>query len=182
VVARGPTLAAPKRMPDMTRWLARRRVPLGFLFAAVTLWLAQPTRRSLAIGATVGIAGELIRIWAAGHVEKGREVTVSGPYRVTRHPLYVGSTVIGAGLAIAAGSLSVALLIAAYLAVTLTAAIRTEEAHLTDKFGAAYPEYRNGRAPEVRRRFSAARAWRNREYRAVIGLAAALALLLWKTL
>lgn len=166
----------------LSGWLARKRVPLGFVFGAVALWLAQPTRRSLAIGAAVAIAGELIRIWAAGHLEKGREVTMSGPYRVTRHPLYLGSSVIGAGLAIAAASLPVAIVIVAYLAVTLTAAIRMEEAHLTDKFGSAYPEYRDGRATEVRRRFSLARAWKNREYRAVVGLAVALALLSWKAL
>ena len=166
----------------VSRWLARKRVPLGFLFGGLALWLATPTRRSLAAGATVAIAGELIRMWAAGHLDKGREVTVSGPYRLTRHPLYLGSSVIGAGLAIAAASPAVAILIVVYLAVTLTAAIRTEEAHLTDKFGAAYPQYRDGRAPDVGRRFSLVRAWRNREYRAVIGLALALALLLAKTL
>ena len=165
-----------------SRWLARKRVPLGFLSGGLALWLASPTRRSLAAGSVVAIAGELIRIWAAGHLEKGREVTVSGPYRLTRHPLYLGSSAIGAGLAIAAASPAVAILIVVYLAVTLTAAIRTEEAHLTDKFGAAYPQYRDGGAPDVARGFSLARAWRNREYRAVIGLALALALLLAKTL
>lgn len=166
----------------LPRLIARRRVPLGFLLGAVALWLAQPTRRSIAAGAAVAAIGELVRIWAAGHLEKGREVTTSGPYRFTRHPLYLGSTVIGIGLAIAAANVPVAVVIGAYLAITLTAAIRTEEAHLTHKFGAAYPEYRDGRAVDVPRRFSAARALRNREYRAVIGLAAALALLLWKTL
>src|SRR5919106_3708853 len=102
--------------------LARWRVPLGFVFGAAVLWLARPTLRSLAIGAAVAVVGEMIRIWAAGHLEKGREVTVSGPYRLTRHPLYVGSTVMGVGLAIAAASWIVALLVIAYLAITLTAA------------------------------------------------------------
>jgi protein-S-isoprenylcysteine O-methyltransferase Ste14 len=169
-------------MDSVLRWLARRRVTLGFVCAAVALWLARPTPRSLAIGSAIAIAGELLRIWAAGHLEKGREVTVSGPYRFTRHPLYVGSSLIGAGIAIASASAVVATLAAVYLIATLTAAIRSEERHLTDKFGAAYPDYRQGRAPEAARRFSAARAMRNREYRAVSGLAAALALLAWKTL
>ena len=107
---------------------------------------------------------------------------MSGPYRLTRHPLYLGSTIIGIGLAIASASVVVALLAGIYLAVTLTAAIATEEAHLTAKFGGAYPEYREGRAPGVSRRFSAARAMKNREYRAVAGLLAVLALLSWKAL
>lgn len=169
-------------MSSVLRWLARRRVALGFAAGAAAVWLAQPTRRSLALGAAVAVAGEAMRIWAAGHLEKGREVTVSGPYRLTRHPLYFGSTVIGIGLAIASASLVVGALVAAYLAVTLTAAIATEEAHLTDKFGEAYPAYRAGRAGETRRRFSWARAMRNREYRAVIGVLATLALLAWKAL
>jgi protein-S-isoprenylcysteine O-methyltransferase Ste14 len=159
--------------------IARLRVPLGFLFAAVALWLARPTPRSLQVGLAIALAGEAIRLWAAGHLEKGREVTASGPYAFTRHPLYAGSTVMGIGLAVAAGSLAVGGLIAAYLAVTLTAAIRTEERHLTEKFGDRYPEYRDGRV-KVARRFSLERVMRNREYRAVLGLVIGFALLWWK--
>ena len=166
----------------MFTYLARRRVAFGFIAGIAALWLAQPTPRTLAVGAVIAACGELMRIWAAGHLEKGREVTSSGPYRLTRHPLYMGSTVIGIGLAIAAASVIVAMLVAAYLAITLSAAIMTEEAHLTEKFGAAYPAYREGRIEAPARRFSAARAMRNREYRAVIGLLAALALLSWKAL
>ena len=134
-------------MNRVLAWLARRRVLLGFVGGAAALWLARPTPRTLAIGAAVAFAGELIRIWAAGHLEKGREVTASGPYRFTRHPLYFGSTLIGIGLAIAAARVVVAVLVVGYLAVTLTAAIATEEAHLTEKFGGAYPAY-----PLARRR------------------------------
>lgn len=159
--------------------LARRRVPLGFVFGVAALWLADPVPRLLWIGAIVAFAGEAIRIWAAGHLEKGREVTASGPYAWTRHPLYLGSTLIGAGLAIGASSAAVAILVFGYLAVTLTAAIRTEEAHLTEKFGAAYPEYRAGRH-SVLRRFSLERAMRNHEYRAAIGVVVVLGILMWK--
>jgi protein-S-isoprenylcysteine O-methyltransferase Ste14 len=167
---------------SVTRAIARRRVPIGFAAGAAALWLAAPTPRSLAAGAIVAAAGEAIRIWAAGHLEKGREVTSSGPYRFTRHPLYLGSSIIGAGLAIAASSAIVAALVIGYLAVTLSAAISTEEAHLTEKFGGAYPAYRAGQNEAVTRRFSASRAVRNREYRALAGLAGVLALLAWKAL
>jgi hypothetical protein len=68
----------------------------------------------------------------------------------------------------------------AYLALTIGAAIRSEETHLTEKFGSAYPDYRDGRVAQISRRFSIERAMRNREYRAVVGLAAVLALLAWK--
>jgi hypothetical protein len=157
--------------------LARRRVASGYALALLAFWLADPTPRSLAIGGAIAAVGEAVRIWAAGHLEKGREVTSTGPYAITRHPLYAGSTIMGAGFAAAANSVVVAALVAAYLALTITAAIRSEEAHLTDKFGERYPAYRDGSAAPVARRFSVARAMRNREYRAFAGVAATFALL-----
>jgi protein-S-isoprenylcysteine O-methyltransferase Ste14 len=169
-------------MTDVRRRFARYRVRLGFIVASAGLGLARPTARTLVIGAAIALVGEAIRIWAAGHLDKGREVTSTGPYRFTRHPLYVGSTIIGVGFAIASGSWIVGILVATYLAVTITSAIRSEEGHLTDKFGGAYPAYREGRAIEMRRRFSVERVMANREYRAVAGLVAALALLAWKAL
>jgi protein-S-isoprenylcysteine O-methyltransferase Ste14 len=165
---------------SLLRRIARLRVAIGFVAGVFAVWLARPTWRSLAAGAVVAIAGEGVRVWAAGHLEKGREVTSSGPYAFTRHPLYFGSTLIGIGLAIASASGVVSALVLAYLAITLTAAIRTEEAHLTEKFGDAYPAYRDGKAAGERRRFSAARAIRNREYRAGLGLLLVLAVLAWK--
>lgn len=162
---------------ESMRRLARWRVPLGYLLGIVAFWFAMPTRTSLVAGALIGAAGEALRVWAAGHLEKGREVTSSGPYRFTRHPLYAGSIVMGAGFAIAAHSLIVAAVVGLYLAITITAAIRSEEAHLTAKFGAAYPEYRDGRSNAVVRRFSLERALRNREYRALVGFCAVIALL-----
>jgi protein-S-isoprenylcysteine O-methyltransferase Ste14 len=169
-------------VPELTRTLARYRVRIGFAAAVVAVWLADPTPRSLAAGAAVACVGEALRIWAAGHLEKGREVTASGPYRFTRHPLYLGSTLIGIGFAVASAHVVPASIVLAYLAITLTSAIRSEEAHLTEKFGAAYPEYREGRATGPPRRFSAARAVRNREHKALAGLVLMLALLAWKTL
>lgn len=158
-------------------FLARRRVPLGYVFGALALWLAQPTRATLIAGGVVAAVGEALRIWAAGHLEKSREVTTTGPYALTRHPLYVGSTIMGLGLAIASDSALVGAIVIGYLAVTLTAAVRSEEAHLTDKFGGDYPAYRGGAVGRSGRRFTIARAMRNREYRAAIGSAAAFALL-----
>ena len=138
-----------------------------------------PTRAHAGVGAVVALVGEALRIWAAGHLEKGREVTASGPYRFTRHPLYLGSALIGVGLAIASASVVVGVLVLAVSRRDADRGDRTEEAHLTEKFGARVSQ-RIAKAARRRRRarrFSLARAMRNREYRAMIGLAAALALL-----
>ena len=102
-------------MADPLKWLARRRVTLGFLCGAAALWLARPTWTTWAIRCGIALVGEIVRIWAAGHLEKDRQVTSSGPYRFTGHPLYVGSTIIGIGFAIAASSLIVAALVGLYL-------------------------------------------------------------------
>jgi protein-S-isoprenylcysteine O-methyltransferase Ste14 len=159
------------------RRIARLRVPLGFVFGVAAVALSHPSASSLLLGGIVGACGEVVRIWAAGHLEKGREVTRSGPYRWTRHPLYAGSSIMGVGLAIASRSAIVSVLVLGYLAVTIGAAIRTEEAHLSRKFGGEYDAYRHGTAAPVARRFSAARAIRNREYRAALGFAVVLAIL-----
>ena len=169
-------------MPSVTARLARYRVRLGFLAAIAAFVLARPTVTSVAWGAAVAALGEALRFWAAGHLEKGREVTASGPYRLTRHPLYVGSSIMGVGFAVASASAAAAALVGIYLLLTIGAAIRSEESHLTEKFGRAYPEYREGRSAIAPRRFSLARAWQNREYRSLAGVLAALALLLWKAL
>jgi protein-S-isoprenylcysteine O-methyltransferase Ste14 len=165
---------------SVTRRLARLRVPLGFLFAIVVMWLATPTWRTLAWGLPIAALGEALRIWAAGHLEKSREVTRSGPYRWLRHPLYVGSSLMAAGLAVAAGSLVVAAIVAIYMTATITAAILTENAFLRQTFGADYAAWQAGTMPTVMRRFSLERAVRNREYRALTGFLVFAALLAYK--
>ena len=164
----------------MTRLLARFRVFLGFVCGIAVFALARPTKQSIVFGLPVAFAGEAIRIWAAGHLNKGREVTRSGPYRLVAHPLYLGSSLIGAGLAIGSGSLAVVAIVAVYLLVTLTAAIRSEEAFLRRTFGSAYEEYRRNRVVDPARRFSWTQAMANREYRAIAGVLVALLLLVFK--
>ena len=166
----------------MTAWLVRRRVSLGFVAAAVALVMSHPTWSTWRAGLLVAIAGEGIRMWAAGHLEKSREVTRSGPYRWTRHPLYLGSAVMAIGIVIASRSAIVALVAALYIGVTIPAAIRAEEAFLRRTFGDTYDRYRRSEAEPVSRRFSLERAIRNREYRAAAGLIGGFALLALKVL
>jgi protein-S-isoprenylcysteine O-methyltransferase Ste14 len=168
----------------MLRVLARYRVTLGFVVGTICFVLARPTKTSLMWGAGIAIVGELIRLWAAGHIDKGREITRSGPYRFVRHPLYLGSTMMALGFALASGSTVVVVLVMAYMIATLGAAMWTEERALDEKFSGEYAAYREGRAAAVERPFSWARVVANREYRAAAGLALGLsllaALLLWR--
>ena len=170
----------------MMATLARWRIALGFVCGALVFWLAKPTGTTLVAGMSIAVVGECLRVWASGHLNKAREVTVSGPYRWSAHPLYVGSSVMGAGLAIASNSVTVAGVIALYLAVTLTAAIKNEEAFLRRTFGDRYDRYRHERPAvavadeDAKRQFSLEQAMANREHRALAGLAVAVLLLVLK--
>ncbi len=94
-------------MSERTRWqaIARRiRVPLGFVFAGVFLWLAQPTWKTMLLSLLLVVPGVGLRAYAAGYVRKNAELTFTGPYAYTRNPLYLGSMLIAFGFALAAGS------------------------------------------------------------------------------
>jgi len=163
----GSTVGDRSRIADA---FARRRVRLGFVVALSALVLARPSWTTWRVGFAVAIVGEVIRVWAAGHLEKGREVTRSGPYRWTSHPLYLGSSIMALGVVLASRSLVLAGVVIVYMAITLTSAILIEERFLRGAFGSTYDEYKSSQAQPVERRFSVERARRNREYRAVLGL------------
>jgi protein-S-isoprenylcysteine O-methyltransferase Ste14 len=162
------------------RVFARWRVTGGFLAALVVLVLANPTWESWGAGLLIASLGESLRVWAAGHLEKGREVTRSGPYRFVRHPLYVGSMIMALGVALASRGAVPALIAGLYMGATILAAVQVEEEQLRKAFGSTYDDYAASRAEPMRRGFSLDRAVRNREHRAVAGLLGGFALLALK--
>src|SRR3984885_8930129 len=117
----------------MVEWshIARRiRVPLGFLFAVLYFWLAQPSWRGLAVAALVVAPGLLIRALASGHVRKNEVLATSGPYAYTRNPLYLGSMLMGLGFAVAARRWWVGVALVGMFVVIYLPVIRDEEAFL----------------------------------------------------
>ena len=157
--------------------IARRRVATGFIVAAAAFAFARPTWQSILMGVPVAILGESVRVWAAGHLIKGQEVTTSGPYALVRHPLYVGSALLGLGFVVAAASLFVAVAVLGYLTVMITVAVRLEEATLSADFGETYARYVAGTSPVVARRFSVRRVRENREHQSLLGLVVSVAVL-----
>jgi len=172
--------------------IARRiRVPLGFLFAAVFLWLARPTPMFLALSLLLVIPGLLLRGFASGYVKKNAELTTTGPYAYTRNPLYLGSILIAVGFAFAARSFWIALvLVALFLAIYLPV-IRSEEQYLRSVFP-GFDDYA-ARVPRLIPRlvparqpgsepgaFSPALYRKHREYNALIGAVSMYAALILK--
>ena len=131
----------------MAEWwrVARRiRVPLGFAFAGLYFWLAQPTWRSLGLGAILILPGLVVRARASGHVRKNEALARSGPYAHTRNPLYLGSLLIGVGFAVAARSGSVGIVLVVLFFAIYVPVIRSEEAFLRQgRSRECFPESRH---------------------------------------
>src|SRR5881394_503922 len=76
------------------------RVPLGFILAALALYLAEPSGLSIAIGLPVALIGAGFRALAAGVIKKDATLATSGVYALTRNPLYFGSSLLATGFSI----------------------------------------------------------------------------------
>lgn len=121
--------------------LQKFRVPLGFIFAAVFLIFAKPTLFLMMIGVAIALIGLLTRAWSAGHIRKNQALAVSGPYKFTRNPLYLGSFLLGLGFMIASGVWWLILLfVVLYLGIYFPV-MSVEADELTAIFGDKYKEY-----------------------------------------
>ncbi len=171
-------------------FVARLRVPSGFLLVAAFAWFAHPDAQSLAYGLPVSLAGLAMRAWAAGHLAKNRTLASSGPYAYTRNPLYLGTLLVAAGLALAARNAGLAALFAAVFLGIYLPVIQLEQQHLRSLFPdyAAYAARvpallpRLTPAPGESRPFEWALYLKNREYQAAMGFLAGALFLLWKAL
>src|SRR4051812_28446814 len=103
------TLVAPARevfgsnlWKRFLEFVVRRRVRLtGILFVSLLaedVWnhtdprnLANLTDYKVLLGLGLVLGGLMLRSWAAGTLHKRTELTMSGPYGLVRHPLYIGS-------------------------------------------------------------------------------------------
>ena len=172
----------------MAKWsvIARRiRVPIGFAFTVLYLWLARPTVKSLLLGAALVLTGLAIRALASGHVEKNQRLATGGPYAYTRNPLYLGSLILAGGFVLAARSWWIAVgVIVIFLAVYLPV-IGAEETFLRERFP-EFEEYAR-QVPRLLPRWSAFHNshgefswdlyWKHREYNAALGSVAMVAAL-----
>jgi len=162
-------------------FFARWRVRLSYPLAAIVLWFARPSPKSIVAGALVGAIGLWIRARAAGHLHKQQVLTIAGPYAYTRNPLYLGSFILAISAAIAAHSWPSALILFCYFALFYSFVMRREERELYEHHGDAFREYARAvplflprmtpakLSSSTAAPFSFAQYKRNREYRAAIG-------------
>jgi protein-S-isoprenylcysteine O-methyltransferase Ste14 len=170
-------------------FVARLRVPGGFVLVAAFLWLSQPSAHSLGWGLPVAAAGLWLRAWAAGHLAKNITLATGGPYAHLRNPLYAGTLLVAVGLVVASRRVELAVLFAAVFGLVYLPVIELEEQHLRKLF----PEYSiyAERVPILWPRLAAqsgeARfSWplyrKNQEYQALAGFLLGTGVLVWKAL
>jgi len=125
-------------------YLLSRYVPIG-------PGLAKPNALGLTVGLIFIALGFALAIRsvqmfrrAGTHVVPGEPATalvMTGPYRFTRNPIYIGFVLVYFGLSIVLTSMWILLLLLPVLVVLQRGVVRREEAYLERRFGEAYNAY-----------------------------------------
>jgi hypothetical protein len=156
----------------------------------------------MAAGSIVALAGLAIRAWASGHLMKNEELAMSGPYAYTRNPLYLGTLLLGFGIALCTASWWFVCIFAAFYLIIYIPVMLAEARTLRELFPGQYQTY-SDRVPLLvpklrvhdlgvkvmettncdvpKRFFDLSLYLRHREYRALIGFLAAVVILVLKT-
>lgn len=130
---------------------------LGALILMAALHAGLPLRVVVAppfgyLGGTLIVIGVALATWGSNlfnragttikPFEESSVLVTRGPFRITRNPMYLALTVVLLGVWLLLGSLSPALVVPLFVLAIDRLFIRREEAMLSERFGAAYDDYR----------------------------------------
>jgi len=121
---------------------ATPRSVFEFAVIAAAVFLAEPTLRSLSVGAVVTLLGAALRVWAGGYRRQRQELFIAGPYRFVRHPRYLGSFLILLGVVIASRSFPVTAVLLLGVTLIYRRSFHSEEALLLRASGPDFVNYR----------------------------------------
>lgn len=136
---------------------SRWRIEAGFFFAAFVVVFAQPTPTSIMRWVPLALVALALRCWARGYLERRTQLTQHGPYALVRHPLYVGSFLLGLAFALMTNVSIVPFLFAVAFVSTYVPKALREEHFLQQRYGPEYSRYA-ARVGAVVPRFSVAAA------------------------
>ena len=115
------------------------RIWVGRIFGILFLVFAQNNLNYYALAImAVGIS---IRLWATGYIHKDKEVTTAGPYKLLRHPLYLGNFIEGLGFALFANVWQLTALYVPVFLLVYYKKMKLEEQYLRKEFGDNYDTY-----------------------------------------
>jgi len=128
--------------PAWQTMVLNHRIMVSAIMVLFIIGFIRPSRWSTLAGLPLILAGELLRLWASGHIHKMSEVTDTGPYALCRHPLYLGHFLIAAGFCVSGNAVWVAILALAGFWLIFHPTMQREEVMLVEKFGSIYEDYR----------------------------------------
>ena len=127
--------------PSEITWRNGLLVPLGVAWFAVARPQSVPHWVS-ALGAGITLAGVCMRLWSAGCLVKNDKLSLGGPYRHLRDPMYFGSMLCASGLLVVAGNFGLlAAFHVAFHIFTMPRKQRQEGQRLLRRFGMDYANY-----------------------------------------
>jgi protein-S-isoprenylcysteine O-methyltransferase Ste14 len=94
-----------------------------------------------AAAVAVILAGLALRSWAAGTLRKGQALTTWGPYRLCRHPLYLGSLLLMAGFCLLIPNYISLVVVLGPVCLIYALTMRREEGRLLSRYGPAWAAY-----------------------------------------
>lgn len=178
--------------PRLVKTLYAWRVRSGLIGGILSVLLSRSNLYFLLGGIIISIMGLLLRTWACGHIRKEQELTVSGPYRYTRNPLYLGNLILGMGIVVASRSWGALVVFLVYFLLFYPVVIFREKKRLEGFFPIKYEDFSKRvplffpslkpALPANKNRFSWEVYKKNKEYRAIIGTIIFLALITGKML
>jgi protein-S-isoprenylcysteine O-methyltransferase Ste14 len=110
----------------------------------LVLYFAEPNGWSLIVGGVLVFFGEVIRVWASGHLMRTQELTTSGPYAYLRDPLYLGRLLLLVGFCVMAWGYAWVVLIiglGVFFLNYMPRKYRKEMTRLEDLYGEEYRQY-----------------------------------------
>jgi len=105
----------------------------------VALIFSHPSLVFLVCGAVVFLLGLALRLWAKGTLQRGRTLTVTGPYALCRHPFYLGNLLLDSSICLLAGLPWLLLLYVPIFLAVYWPTIRKEESFLKRRFPDLFP-------------------------------------------
>ena len=131
---------------------------LIFLILSITLHFIFPVLKGIhppvtCLGWIFIVFGVILNVWSDSLFKKHKttvkpnesptNMVVTGPFRISRHPMYLGMALVLIGVAVLHGTLITFLFPLLFIAITEAEFIPKEELNLEKAFGKRYIEYKS---------------------------------------